>query len=146
MIKRKPRNDIKFNGLQKLSIRQIIANELIIRKIKCFLDFWGNGEMYRFCKKLGIKIFSIDNGSDFVHLPKERKALKKILTGYKDRAYMSLKQLCKTKSLFDGFWLDYCGPLGKKVWKDLELLPNIMADKGILFITFQEGHERLLPA
>lgn len=138
---KKSKSDIKFKGLEKKSIRNLIIAELITRKSKSFIDFWGNGEMYAMCKKAKIPIFSIDNGKDFISLPKEREALKAKLNNHKDRAYISFKQLCKQKRKDDAFWLDYCGALGQTVWKDLERIPVIMTDKGVLFITYQEGHE-----
>ena len=130
----------------KLQIRDTIAR--IAKESKSFLELYGEGDMYRYCKALGVNILSIDNGKSFKHMPEYEthlKRLKRELRG-KDKKFISLQDLAKTsRRKHDVIWLDYCGPLSNDVWNDITALPRIMEDTGTIFITYQEGRENGLP-
>jgi hypothetical protein len=131
--------DIKLQNPEKLAIRDYIAQYAL--KGKTFLEFYGTGDMYRYCKRLGVNILSIDDGRSF----KNHEKLKKELRG-KDKMFISLKDLCtKFKKRFDVIWLDYCGPLSNAIWNDIITMPPIMEKEGVLFVTYREGRENGLP-
>lgn len=134
-------NDIKYNNKEKMEIRDFIFN--LAKKAKSYLDLYGNGEGYKIAKKKGINILSIDNGSSH----KDIKKLKIKLRG-NDKMFTSINNLCKMKMKrkHDAMWLDYCGSLSDEIrLNTIPLLPNIMAKKGFLFITFLCGREKICP-
>lgn len=132
--------DITFNGNEKAKIRDFILDHA--GQGNNFLELYGNGECYRLAKSIGINILSIDDGRSF----KNKTKLKKEMNG-KDKILISLKDLCllKMKRKNDVIWLDYCGAWNKDVQETIPLLPNIMDNKGTLFITLLCGRENILP-
>lgn len=138
--KKTTRKDIKFNGSEKAKIRDYIMDHA--GQGENYLEFYGNGESYRLAKSLGINVLSIDDGRDFDNLDK----LKKELRG-KEKMLIGLKDLCnlKMKRLNDVIWLDYCGSWSNENAETMKSLPNIMADKGTVFITLLCGRENYLP-
>lgn len=132
--------DIKFDGSEKAKIRDYVLQHA--GQGKNFLELYGNGENYRLAKSIGINILSIDDGRDF-----DNKArLKKEMNG-KDKMLISLKDLCllKMKRKNDVIWLDYCGSFNKDVQETIPFIPNVMANKGTMFITLLCGRENFLP-
>lgn len=132
--------DIRFHNKTKIYIRNEIVNSM--GRGEKLLDFYGTGQMYRFCKRMGVNILSIDNGKDF----RNRVALKKEFKNSKDRMVINLRDLADRKEhKFSQMWLDYCCPLGSNVFKDLEKIPQIMENEGCIYITYRLGHERVCP-
>ena len=133
-------NHISYNNSEKAKIRDYILNHA--GQGKAYLELYGNGESYSIAKKKGINVLSIDDGRQ----EHNQRRLKKELKG-KGRMFISLQDLCKSKMkrLNDVMWLDYCGILNKDIFKDLMVIPNIMAKKGLVFVTFRCGREYFFP-
>jgi hypothetical protein len=133
------KKDIKFNGKEKNTIRNIILTHA--KKAKKMLDLYGNGEFFNLAIKHKINILSIDDGRDF----KNYETLKKEMTG-PNKKIISLRRLALQgfgmKQKFDIMWLDFCGLLNREFVKDtIPYLPNIMTKKGYLFITLMHARE-----
>src|ERR1035437_1807060 len=133
-------NHISYTNCEKAKIRDYILKHA--GQGKAYLELYGNGESYSIAKRMGINVLSIDDGRQ----ENNEIRLKKELKG-KGKMFISLQNLCKSrmKRKNDVIWLDYCGSLGKDVFKDIAVLPKIMTKQGTLFITFLCGRENILP-
>lgn len=123
-----------FDDESKGEVRDFILK--YAKKSKRYLDFYGNGDMYRVMKRrTDTEIISIDCDPEI-----------KPLLNHRDTLFMDLKSFCNTyERKFDCIWLDYCGTFSQKILDDLEELPKIMSKHGTLFITFFMGRERFMP-
>jgi hypothetical protein len=127
-------SQMQFVSESKRRVRSFIL--AYVRRSQKYLDFYGNGEMYDLVqRKTNTKIVSIDSD------PKLKSKLKQDNTIFTD-----LRSYCqRSTDSFDCMWLDYCGPFGDSCFDDLLYLPDIMDDKGHLFITVRRGREYFIP-
>lgn len=147
-MKRQIENPI-FNHKTKDEIRKQIADTVIPGQT--MFDLYGSGQNYRYCKERGVGIFSIDDGSDFKNAqnlkmelgPLELSSNGKLFS--KDRAFIGLADLSQlVRNEFWTTWLDFCGPLGMHMWRDIPGICKIMTPVGYIFITYSCGHETFL--
>jgi hypothetical protein len=131
------KNLLKYAGEDKQRIRRIIAETINDEYNKdnttSYLDFYGTGESFNYIKRqTKARILSIDNdpiiGKKLRNIPGTR--------------YTSLADLClEEREKFNTIWLDYCETLNSDRLADLVLLPRIMRNKGVLFLTYRNGRE-----
>jgi len=124
---------IQYKGEDKEIIRKKIIETINKEYEKdpttTFLDLFGEGESYNQVRKeTKARILSIDNNPT---IAKKMRTLP-------DTRFISIYDLCiEARESFNVMYLDYCGILkeGGDIEKDLMVLPNIMKDKGVLFLT-----------
>jgi hypothetical protein len=145
-------NKISYNCPRKNRIRNIIllkARDIITKRQSegsdksIFVDLYGDGASFRKAKKLGIKIISIDDGTNY----KDKNKIKAQLKG-KDRAFISLRKLCQTRTediTTPFLFLDFCGALSEEVFRCFNAMPLIMEDKGCFYITLIRQQENQFP-
>jgi hypothetical protein len=136
--------DLKFNGKEKQYVRSIVY-KMGAAKTGDVVEFFGaTGEFYHYIKQIApqCKILSIDTGHDF----KNKAILKEKFKTLPGTMLTSYEKLAKRKDIekIGTHWLDYCGPWGNKVEKDIKALREIIKNEGYVFVTLLLGREKFM--